>query len=424
MRTMELDAMTDETSSLDERGKVLLVANTAWYLFNFRRSLAETLRDSGWEVVLVASRGPYLEDLEGLGFRCIPFDFARGSKNPFRELQVVKNLYDLYRRERPAVVHHFTIKCVLYGTVAARLAGSIGIIDAVTGLGYAYTNADLRSRLIRKIIQPIYRLALNSPGVRMIFQNSRDRDVFVRSGLVPLERTTVIRGSGVDSREFRPPSEDSGSKGTATEPADAPPLKILFASRLLRNKGVFELVDAARRLCPSHPRVEFLVAGDLDPDNPASLTVKELEALRTEPNIRYLGHVDHMPDLLRRSDVVVLPTYYPEGTPRILLEAAATGLPLVATEIPGCLGVVRDGVNGFLVPVRDATALAEALERLIGDSALRKRMGRAGRRLVRERFDEEIVLRETLRVYEELEFQGERPSAPGADELPLEARSP
>ena len=374
-------------------GKILLFANTDWYLYNFRHSLAERLRAEGWQVVLISPPGEYGAKLEALGFRWIPFDFAPGGTNPLIELGVLRRLIALYRAERPDLVHHFTIKCVLYGSLAARLVGGIPIVNAVTGLGHIFIDPGLKARLLRPLVKGLYRFVLGAARSRVIFQNDEDRNFFTACGLVEPKRTRLIRGSGVDCSRFSP----------LPHPDDNPPaaVKILFASRLLREKGIAELLAAARILRRNNVDAEFLLAGDIYPGNPSSLTASELAAIKEEGIVTCLGHVDDMQPLLAQADIVVLPSYR-EGTPRILIEAAAMAIPIVATDIAGCRGLVQDGINGLLVPVKDAAALAAALQRLLADQKLRQAMGLAGRRIVTAEFDEKIVIEKTLAIYREI----------------------
>lgn len=371
--------------------KILLFANTDWYLYNFRQALAQRLCDEGWEVVLVSPPGEYGNRLRQKGFRWLPLPFSTRSANPLRELATLLKLIRLYRRERPQVVHHFTIKCVLYGSLAAKLVGGIRVVNAVTGLGHVFTDHGIKAKLFRPLVRGLYRLALGGERVRTVFQNADDRETFISWGLVDAARTVLIRGSGVDVGRFA---------GGGTRGAGRDPVKILFASRLLREKGVFELVEAFRAVRGKGVNAELLVAGEVYPENPSSLTEGDLTALQG-PGVTFLGHVDDMTALLASVDIVALPSYR-EGTPRILIEAAAMELPIVATDIAGCRGLVEDGVNGLLVPVRSVGPLAEALTRLAADEGLRRRMGEAGRQIVIEEFDQQIVIRRTMAVYQDV----------------------
>ena len=376
----------------NRRPKALLFANTDWYLYNFRLSLIKKLAAEGWEIVLVSPSGKYAERLQSLGYRWVPFEFSRRSANPLREALVLARLSALYKRERPDLVHQFTIKCVLYGTLAARLIGGISIVNSITGLGFVFADSQFRTRLIRPVVQALYWLAFSSDNVRVVFQNSSDRDKLVRFGLVPEAITCVIRGSGLDAKRFAPNKNGSnGRNGSAP--------RVLLATRMLRNKGVFELLEAAKIVKRRGLAVEFLVAGDIYPDNPESLTARDIEKIKRSGLVKYLGHVEDMPTLLNNCDIVVSPTYYPEGTPRILIEAAATEKPVIATDIPASEGLVRHGVNGLKIPVKDAQALADAIETLVRQPELWKRFGKNGRAIVLNGFSDSTVLSKTLDVY-------------------------
>lgn len=371
--------------------KILLFANTTWYLYNFRLSLAERLRRDGWIVCLVSPPDAYGPRLQELGFRWLPFAFSTRSTNPFNEILVVIRLLILYCREKPDLVHHFTIKCVLYGSLAAFCCGRRPVVNAVTGLGHIFTDTGVKARMLRPFVRFFYRFVLGQKKTRVIFQNEEDQQHFIDSGLVARNRTALIRGSGVNCDLFQPVSfvvEDEQSRKC-----------VLFASRLLREKGLVELLEAARLLREKGIDADFLVAGEIYPENPSSFTAADIIAMQGQGLLNFLGHVDDIRSLLARCDLVVLPSYR-EGTPRILIEAAAMGKPIVATDIAGCRGLVVDGVNGLLVPVKDVPALARSLEKLLSDSGLLARFGLAGRQIVLESFDEKRVIERTIAVYQ------------------------
>lgn len=375
--------------------KILLVANTSWYLYNFRRSLAERLRREGWEVVLVAPEDRYAEDLRNLGFRFVPWEVRNRGKNPWKEAMCLARLASIYRREEPTLVHQFTAKCVLYGTIASYVSGRFPVVNAVTGLGYVFSGRGVKERTLRWLVEWGFRVLFSQKMIRVIFQNSEDRALYIRRGLIDPERTHLIRGSGVDCSRFMPvdDSSDAGEKDR---------LRVLFASRMLRDKGVLELVRAGRITKDRGVKADYILAGDIYPDNPLSLSREEVETLSAEPFVEYVGHVEDMPGLLAASDIVVLPSYYREGTPRVLLEAAASGKPIIATDIPGCRGVVEDGINGYLVAPRCPESIARAVERLADRPDMRRRMGQKGREIVVNRFSDRIVLEATLQVYRDL----------------------
>ena len=376
--------------------KIILFANTDWYLYNFRIALAERLRDQGWDVVLVSPPGQYGEKLRQMGFRWISLPFSTRSANPLHDIGLINRLIRLYRRERPDLAHHFTIKCVLYGTLAAKFLGGIKVVNAVTGLGHVFTDPGIKPRLMRPVVRRLYRLALGGEKVRTIFQNQDDMNNFVAWGLLDRGQARLIRGSGVDLNKFR---------GGARREARGETIKVLFASRLLREKGIFELTEAFKIVKAKHPHVELLIAGDIYSENPSSLTFQDIENIKKIKGVTLLGHVVDMQPLLDDADIAVLPSYR-EGTPRILIEAAAMEKPIVTTDIPGCRGLVVDGESGFLVPVRSVEPLVDAITRLIADADLRKRFGKRGREIVLAGFDEKIVLEQTLDVYRDLGVKG------------------
>lgn len=372
--------------------KIVLFANTEWYLYNFRRSLALALRDAGYEVLLISPPGPYGEKLRALGLRWVPVPMVRRSLNPLRELHLLWHLWRLFRRERPALVHGFTIKCAVYGSLAARMAGVPARINAVAGMGYVFSSADLKARLLRPLVRALLRLTLGGANARLILQNPDDVALFEQAGLVDGANVRLIAGSGVDCMRFkaRPAARESNG-----------PPKVLLASRLLWDKGIAEFVAAARILRAEGRAVAFLLAGDPDPGNPAAVPLATVQGWVDEGVLQWLGHVDDMPALFASVDMVVLPSYR-EGLPKGLIEAAACALPLVTTDVPGCREVVTDGVDGLRVPVRDADALARAIARLIDDPELALRLGQAARAKALERFDERLVVARTIAVYREL----------------------
>jgi glycosyltransferase involved in cell wall biosynthesis len=364
--------------------RVLFFANTDWYLHNFRLPLAESLRQRGDEVILVSPPGFYGEKLRASGFTWREFDFARKGTNPFEELRTLNRLIQLYQAVAPDLVHHFTIKCVLYGGFAARRLG-IPSVSAVTGMGHVFTTPSIKNTILRPAISGAYRYALKHSQV--IFENPDDRDTFLSRGLVADRQAHLIRGSGVNVTRFAPRKAQ-----LSTMPS------ILFVGRLLREKGVAEFVEAASIVRTSHPDARFQIAGEPDEGNPSSITALQFQQWADEGNVKFLGHCPEMPALLGVSDICVLPSYR-EGTPSSLLEAAACGLPLVATDVPGCREICRDSVNGILVPPRDAKSLAAAIIRLIDDVALRHAMGARSREVAVAEFSEESVIAETLKVH-------------------------
>jgi glycosyltransferase involved in cell wall biosynthesis len=371
--------------------KVIFFANTDWYLYNFRLALAKFLRDRGLEVVMLSPVGSYGPLLQAEGFRWIGLDMNRRSLNPARELALIRRISAVYAAEKPDIVHHFTIKCVVYGSLIARWYGIRNRVNAVTGMGYVFSDDGYRARLLRPVVRNLIRATLGGESSRLILQNHDDLAAFVAADLAATERTHVIMGSGVDTSRFQP-SPAPRAPGT---------IRVLLASRLLWDKGIREYIEAARLLKEGGLPIQFLLAGNPDPGNPASVPESQITKWQDEADIEYLGHVADMPRLLAEIDVAVLPSYR-EGVPRSLLEAAACGLPIVTTDVPGCREVVRHGRNGLLVPARDPAALAAAIRFMYEMPEERRRMGLAARATVLNDFDQRIVFEKTFAVYRDL----------------------
>jgi len=366
--------------------KALLFANTDWYLYNFRLPLAKALRSGGYEVVLLSPPGDYARLLTQEGFRWIGFPLSRKGVNPLSELAALWRLVKLYRLERPGLAHHFTIKCVLYGGIAARCSGTRAIVSSVTGLGHVFITNSWINRLLRPLVSLVYRFVFGRSQI--VFQNPDDRREFVRLALVEEGRSHLIRGSGVDTAYFCPPADARKER----------PATVLMVGRLLREKGVREFVEAAAIVRKRLPGVQFLLAGDSDPGNPSSIEPNLIAEWQGRGDVSFLGHRADVRELTQAADLAVLPSYR-EGMPRSLLEAAACGLPLVATDVPGCREIVSNGVNGLLVPPFDSRRLAEAIIELLIDSDRRNAMGKRSRAIACDRFSQDRVVRETMGVY-------------------------
>lgn len=372
-----------------EGKKVIFFANTDWYLYNFRLGLARDLRNANAEVVLVSPPGRYAREL-AKEFRWIEISFDGGSYDPLENLSLFRKIHRIYHLERPACVHNFTIKCVLFGGIAARKL-AIPAVNSITGLGHLYTHQSLKVFLARKMVDRLYGYACNHDSAMTVFQNDEDRELLIRNGVIDSGNALIIRGAGADCDRFRP-------SGRLTDCATHV-CRILFASRLLREKGVYELVEAARILRKEGLKFELLLAGERYPTNPSSLSASDVSDLKQDAC--FLGHVDDMAALLAEVDIVVLPSYR-EGTPKILLEAGAAGLPLVATRIAGCQGIVEAGINGELVSVKSVAELVSALRKLITQPELRRKYGDASRVIVEKNFSERVVNDRMMEVYNHL----------------------
>ncbi|MBJ6143082.1 glycosyltransferase family 4 protein [Siccationidurans sp. BT559] len=374
--------------------RVAVVINTSWNIWNFRRGLVKALQAAGHEVLAIAPPDAYSARLESeLGCRYVPILMENKGTNPLKDAQLTRRFLTIYKRERPDVVLHFTIKPNIYGTLAAKLAG-VASINNVSGLGTVF----LIENLVSKVARGLYRLAFRFPH-KVFFQNNDDRELFIRYGLIRPERTGLVPGSGVDLARFRPqPSADKAANA---------PFTFLMVARVLYEKGIVEYFEAARQLRttlgPDQVRVQLL--GGLDEAGGVGVPRATFEQWLAEGHVEHLGTSDNVAEHLHRADCVVLPSYR-EGTPKTLLEAAACGKPLVTTDVPGCRETVEHGRNGYLCQVRSADDLAAKLL-LVAQLAPERlaAMGAASRQLAEEKFDEQLVLREYLTAVAEASRQ-------------------
>ena len=377
--------------------KVLLVANTGWYLHNFRLPLLRDLRAAGYRVEAVAPRDSYTPLLEAEGFTVHPWLVARSSVNPLAEAHALVDLLRIYRRERPDLVHHFTIKACLYGTIAAKGARVYRVINAVTGLGHVFLVTRRRSRLLRRAIKPVYKVAFMARRATVVFQNAADQEHLIGLGITDGERAELIRGSGVDIDHFNPRAVAAARAPGAFQD----PLQLLFPSRLIREKGVDELLQACRNLWAAGIPLQLLVAGAIDAGNRSALSPSELSELQADARIRCLGQVADMRALYAASDLVVLPSWR-EGLSRALIEAAAMERPIITTDVPGCRDVVDHGQSGLLVALHDARGIALAIRLLYKNPDLARRFAKAARQKVVAEFQVSLVNQSTLEQYTQL----------------------
>lgn len=378
---------------LSMKPKVLLVSNSSWYLYNFRLPLIRDLRAQGYQVVLVAPHDDYTALIEAEGFTLHPWMVARRSVNPLAEAYAVVDLLRIYRREQPDLVHHFTIKACLYGTIAAKGARVYRVINAVTGLGHVFLGTRKRSRMLRKMIKPVYCATFKARRSIVVFQNASDQEKLIQLGMTDGDRARLIRGSGVDIDRFSPQGDSAGFFHD--------PLQLLFPSRLIREKGTVELLQACKRLWADGIELELVVAGALDSGNRSALSDSELSDFESDSRIRCLGHVVDMKALYAASDIVVLPSWR-EGLSRALIEAASMERPIITTDVPGCRDVVDHGCSGLLVPLRDARAIELAVRLLIENPDLARRFGKAARQKVVAEFQVSLVNQTTLQHYIQL----------------------
>jgi glycosyltransferase involved in cell wall biosynthesis len=369
--------------------KILYFVTEDWYFCSHRLPLALAAYEAGYEVLVATRVNQHGDLIRSHGLQLIPIVLSRRSRNPLKELSVIWHLLRIYKKNKPDIVHHVALKPVLYGSIAAQLTGVPTVVNALAGLGFLFISKRLQALILRPLVETAFRLLLNRARSKVIFQNPDDMGLLVGRGVLAKERAILIRGSGVDTKTFTYTPEPMGT-----------PLVIL-ASRMLWDKGVGEFVDAARLLKSQGLVARFALVGEGDPENPASISQNQLALWHDDGIIEWWGRQENMPEIISNAHIVCLPSYR-EGLPKVLIEAAACGRPIVATDVPGCREIVRHNENGLLVPAKDPQALAVALKRLLNDAELRESMGKRGRAMVEAEFSTEYVVEQTLQLYKEL----------------------
>ncbi len=367
------------------RRRVLIVTNVARFFTSHRLAIGVAAREAGWDVHVSARPDETVPVIRDAGLDFHDLDLGRSGIG-VRDARTLGQLRRLYRTLRPQLVHHVTIKPVLLGSLAARWERVPAVINAFSGLGTLFLSQGPGAALRRTVALEGIAYATRGRRVFGLFQNPSDRDTIVRRGIVPSERAIIIPGSGVDLERFQ----------VSPEPAGAP--VVLLPARMLRDKGIVEFVEAARRIEASGRTARFALVGPLDPDNATGIAADEMGRL-VGRSVEWWGGRDDMPEVLSGATIVCLPSYG-EGLPKALAEAAASGRAIVTTDVPGCRDAVEDGISGLLVPPRDPGALAAAIGRLLDDPALRSQLGRAARQRAEALFDVRAVARPTLALYD------------------------
>jgi len=367
--------------------RLLYLITEDWYFWSHRLDLARAAREAGYDVIVATRVTDHGERIRGEGFQLEPLEMVRRSRNPFREVIAVAELVRLYRRIKPDVVHHVAMKPILYGSLAAWFTRVPSVINAFAGLGYAFM--DERNELLRWCVKSALRIVIRLGHSVVLVQNREDQDRLVGEGVVPTFRARIIAGSGIDVAAYSMQPQPSGI-----------PVVVLPA-RMLWDKGVGEFVEAARRLKQKGVHARFILVGRRDEHNPAAIPEIHLKEWVKAGVVEWWGHREDMPAVYAAAMLVVLPSYR-EGLPKVLLEAAACGKAIVATDVPGCREIVRDRFNGLLVAPRDSTALAAAIEELLSDQALREVMGQRSRARVLAEWSSPRITEQVLGLYRDM----------------------
>ena len=379
------------TAASERATKLLYFVGVDWFFYSHFLDRAIAAKRAGYDVVVLTSRTR--EDISSAahGIRVIGIPFARRSLHPIRFFRNLRDVIRVFRKEQPDIIHQVALKPILIGSLAARLLGIERVINAVVGLGFAFSSRARAAKIARWFLLLFFKRIFKSPNARVVFENGDDLAYFVQKGWVSQEGAVLIRGAGVDTQHFTPRHLDL-----------SPPV-IMLLSRMLWDKGVGEFVVAARILQAKHglKYARFILVGDPDEDNRGAVAREQLQAWQQDGFIEWWGYRADVVGTLAQATISCLPSYR-EGLPKSLLESIAMGLPCVATDVPGCREAVVDRLNGFLVPSRDPLALSQAIERLLANPGLMQQFGQASRKMAVEQFSSDLINEQTLQLYRSL----------------------
>lgn len=366
--------------------KIFIVVNVDWFFLSHRKDIALEAIKAGYNVTIVTKDTGKKKEIESLGLRVIDLPMNRSGQNIKEELHTCLFLYNLYRYEKPDIVHHVGLKTILWGTLAAKLSRVHGVVNAVSGLGIFFSVEN--KSLLSKVLPKVLRFSHRRNNLAVIFQNDEDKFLFLKHHIIKENQAYMIKGSGVNLQQFCYTLEPDSGK-----------IKILLTARMIVEKGIFILTDAAIRLKEKYQdKVQFLLCGGLD-DNPKAIKEDELKKVCDGEYIQWLGYRTDVLRLLKDCHIVAFPSYYKEGLPKSLIEAAAIGRPIITTNSIGCKETVIEGYNGYLIPIRDSITLADRLDLLIEDKELRQKMGRNSRCLAEKDFSIENVVTKHMEIY-------------------------
>tara|TARA_B100000242_G_C43050556_1_gene490803 strand:+ start:46 stop:1164 length:1119 start_codon:yes stop_codon:yes gene_type:complete len=369
--------------------KIILVANTAWYIYNFRKLLINDLKNNNFEVILVFPYDKkYSERLKSEGFKVINWKINRISINPFNSLSSIFLLYKIYSKEKPDIVNHFTIKPCIYGTVAAKFLKVDKCINSITGIGSWYENKNPKMQILLKILDPFLRIIFLGKNIIFIFQNIYDKEVFFKKKYAKSNNSFLIEGSGVDCNFFKSRKKKKYCKE----------LNILFPSRIIKEKGIIELLEACDSVLKDGFNLKILIAGNIDLGNISSLSSKHLELIKENKNVFLLGHLDDMREAYEESHLVILPSWR-EGLSRSLIEASSMECPIVTTDVPGCKDIISHKINGLIVKVRNPNSLESAIRYAINNYDLAIEFGIKARLKAINRYDYRIINKQTIDLF-------------------------
>jgi len=370
--------------------KILFVINSDWGFLLYRTPLAIAAKNKGIQVWVASPNTGDASKIISMGFNYIELPMSRKGVNILNEFFTFLRILKIYFKLKPDLIHQVTIKPIIYGTIASAILNKSFVVNAISGLGFTFSSSS-SSRFLKFLVKNLLKISLKYRKSKIIFQNPDDFNLFIENKLISSNQGVLIKGSGVDCGVFSLFLTDFSKEKI-----------VILPSRMIIEKGIYEFVDAARFLHLEFPNVRFVLVGKIDSGNPSSIDYFEIMSWEKEGVIEWWGHQSDMVTVLNKSTMVVLPTFYGEGLPKVLLEAAACSKPIISTNVPGCKEIVRHEVNGLLIPPKDEVALAEAIRRLLDNPEFARQLGKNGRKIVQNEFSEALVVEKTFEVYEHL----------------------
>ena len=382
--------MLKEDSLKTNLKSIVFIANSSWYIFNFRKELLFNLKNKGYKIYIICPRDKYSLNLIDFGFKLINWDLNRSSLNVFSEIKSIFELIFKLRSLNVSLIHNFTMKGIIYGTIASIFVDKHSVINSITGLGHLFISENILIKFIRlflfKFIKYIFRITKS----KLIFQNYDDQKLFINLGITTKKMSLIIQSSGVNTNYFKP----------AFCIKNKDPI-VLFPSRVIREKGINELIRACNSLWLKNINFKLYIAGDIDPGNRSSLSKDDLNEQKNNNNINFLGHVTNIKHYYQKADIVILPSWR-EGLSRALIEAASMEKAIITTDVPGCRDVITHKKNGLLIARKDPEAIEKSILFLIKNNKLAKHFGKEARKTVIELFEVNKINMQTINLYKNL----------------------
>ena len=382
----------NKISNINNKPTIPIIANCTWYLYNFRKDLLDLLNKEGYNLILLSTIDKYSKYTNKYFSKINKLFLLRGSENLLFELITILNILYCCIRHRPNLIHNFTIKPCIYGSIVGRFIGTKKIFNHITGLGPTFFSNKIKRDILNKLLNPIYRYCFRNKKVINIFHNKSDRKTFIQKGLTLEKNTRIIEGSGVDTDLFK---NDANKKKFNEE------IQILFPARLIREKGIIELINACTKLWDENYKFILNIAGEIDIHNSSALSKKGFRKIINNKNIRFLGKSTQMVKVYKKMDIVVLPSWR-EGLSKSLLEAASMSLPIITTNVPGCKDIIKDEYSGLLVPVKDEINLSNAIKNFLDNQENAITFGKNARKIVLKKFTTNLINYQILKLYKSL----------------------